>query len=376
MDNMKYFDLPRNSRRVFIRNSTLGLGVLGLGLPGSAFSAGKEKSSRDGKLGVALVGLGYYAREQLAPSLLDTNHCYLAGVVTGTEEKAVAMSEQYGIPSKNIYNYENMHQIADNEEIDIVYIVLPNSMHAEYTIKAADAGKHVICEKPMAISVSECRQMIEAAKKNHVSLSIGYRLQFDPYHLQIINYSRKETLGKPKYISSQFGFVIGDPAQWRLNPELAGGGALMDVGIYCIQAARYIFGKEPIAVRAQEFKTDPVKFSGVDETVTWQLEFPDGQISNSTTSYNLSTNHLIVSWERGQARLQPAYSYGPLSGEINGEKLDYGIYRQQALQMDAIAMNIKNKEESKVSGEEGLRDMMVIAGIYKSLASGGHRITL
>ena len=373
---MEHFTLNNQSRRNFIKNSALGATAVGIGVPFTSTLAADDKAAQARKLGIALVGLGNYSTNQLAPALQETKHCYLAGVVTGTKEKEKIWAEKYNIPGKSIYNYDNFENIASNDDIDIVYVVLPNSMHAEFTIKAAKAGKHVICEKPMAVTVDECNDMIKACKDNNVKLSIGYRLQFSPYHTKIIDLSKEDSYGKVTYVSSQFGFTIGDPTQWRLKKDLAGGGALMDVGIYCIQAARYSFGLEPIALQAQEFKTDAKKFGEVDETVTWQMEFPDGRFSNHTTSYAFGTNHLIVTAQKARAIIMPAYSYNGLKGRFNDEILDFDAPNQQAVQMDEFALNILKNTESIIPGEEGLKDMKVLDAIYRSLASGGKRVSI
>lgn len=363
----------QHNRRQFIQRSALGLGALAFGSPLLARSAYIKKNKED-KLGIALVGLGNYATNQLAPSLLDTEHCYLAGIVTGTKEKEAKWMKQYGIPAGNVYNYENFDEIANNKDIDIVYVVLPNSMHAEYTIRAAKAGKHVICEKPMALSVKECEAMIAACEANNVKLSIGYRLHFDPYHMEIIKLQKEKPFGAVKYVNAEFGFRIGDPTQWRLRGNLAGGGAIMDVGVYCIQGARYATGEEPIAVTAREFKTDPVKFAEVDETVTWEMEFPSGAIANCTTSYAFSTNRLHLGMEKGTAEVQPSYSYSGLAGHINRKVMNFPKMRQQAAQMDNFAQVVKTGGESEVSGQEGLLDLKVVEAMYKSIKKRGKRV--
>ena len=373
---MTHFGTNEHSRRNFIKNSAIGIAGMGIAAPFTSALAVDKTSLQTKKPGIALVGLGSYSTNQLAPALLETKHCYLAGIVTGTKEKEKVWAEKYNIPAKNIYNYDNFESIASNDDIAIIYVVLPNSMHAEFTIKAAKAGKHVICEKPMAVSVKECNDMIKACKDNNVKLSIGYRLQFSPYHEKMINLNKERPFGKVTYVSSQFGFKIGDPTQWRLKKDLAGGGALMDVGIYCVQAARYTYGQEPVALTAQEFKTDRKKFKEVDETITWQMEFPDGSVSNHTTSYSFGTNHLIVSTEKARGILMPAYSYDGLKGSLNNEILDFDAPNQQAVQMDNFALNVLKNTESIISGEEGLKDMKVLEAVYKSLASGNKRVNI
>src|SRR5690349_9596312 len=164
------------SRREAIKPLGLG-GASLLFSPNSLLSATAKQKD---KLGVALVGLGYYSTDLLAPALQQTKNCYLAGIVTGTPSKAEEWKKKYNIPEKNIYNYQNFDSIANNPDIDVVYVVLPPSMHKEYVVRAANAGKHVWCEKPMAITAQECEEMINACKKNNRSLAIGYRLQHEP----------------------------------------------------------------------------------------------------------------------------------------------------------------------------------------------------
>lgn len=362
------------NRRSFVKKTSLGVGATALGLslmPDLACGTANKK-----KLGIALVGLGNYAGGQLAPALLETQNCYLAGIVTGTKSKEAEWMKKYNIPEKNVYNYDNFDDIKNNKDIDIIYVVLPNSMHAEYTIRAAKAGKHVITEKPMAISVAECQQMIDACKANNRKLSVGYRLHFEPHNQKVIELAKTQEFGKVRYVQSEFGFTIGDPTQWRLKKALAGGGAVMDVGVYCIQASRMAVGEEPIAISAQEFKTDPVKFGDVDETVTWQLEFLGGAIANSTTSYNLRTNEYMVSAEKGRYGLRPAYSYRGIAGYIKEQPMGYTEVNQQALFMDAFATNVKEGTEPLVTGDLGMRDMKIVEAMYKSIASGGKRVVI
>lgn len=363
------------NRKQFIKKASLGIGSATLGL--SVISGlGFATEKKENKLGVALVGLGNYATNQLAPALLETELCYLAGVVTGTKSKEEVWMKKYNIPKGNVYNYQNYDELKHNKNIDIIYVVLPNAMHAEYTIRAANAGKHVICEKPMAVSVKECQEMIDACKVNNVKLSIGYRLHFEPHHQRVMEIAKTKEFGAIRYVQSEFGFTIGNPNQWRLKKALAGGGALMDVGIYCIQGARMATGQEPIAVSAREFKTDHEKFKEVDETITWQLEFPDGPLANSSTSYHFNTNELTVSAESANYVIKPAYSYSGIKGILNNGPMDFPQVNQQAKQMDAFALHVKNNTRSKVSGEEGYKDLKIIEAIYKSIKNDSERIQI
>ena len=365
-----------NSRRKFLYN--LGLAGLSIPLISSNSKCNDEDSkqmsmqnNKDGKLGIALVGLGGYAGGQLAPGLLQTNHCYLAGIVTGTPSKISVWKEKYNIPEKNIYNYENFDSIKDNPDIDIVYVVLPNSLHTAYTIRAAQAGKHVICEKPMALSVEDCDKMIAACKKANKFLSIGYRLHFDPYNLEMVRLAKEKVYGDIKKISAAFSFVA-QKGIWRLDKKLAGGGPLMDLGVYCMQGVMYTTGMEPVAVTAQTFPiSDKEKFIDVEETLAWQMEMPNGLIAECRTSYSESANFLKAEAERGSFELEPAYNYSGLKGKTSdGKIMEYTKLSQQAKQMDGIAQSIKNKTQSIVPGEMGRRDVKIIETIYEAMRTG------
>jgi len=327
------------------------------------------------KLGIALVGLGQYASGQLAPALQETKDCYLAGIVTGSPEKAVKWKTQYGIPDDHIYDYNNFDKIKDNPAIDIVYVVLPNSMHAEYVLRAAAAGKHVICEKPMALSVEDCNRMIAACKEAGKLLSIGYRLHFDPFNLEMVRLEREQVFGPVKKVAAGFGFV-SDSGIWRLDKEMAGGGPLQDLGIYCVQGACYTLGMDPVAVTAQEgVKHDPEKFKTVEESISWQLEFPNGLIAEGKASYSEEYNFLRAEAENGWFELSPAFEYNGLKGHTSNGDMNFPKINQQAKQMDDFALAIKMNRPSPVPGEMGSRDVRIIEAIYEA-AKTGKRISL
>jgi predicted dehydrogenase len=365
-----------NSRRRFLYN----LGLAGLSIPiisAMGKCEGKEeaeervvRNKRAGKLGIALVGLGGYSTGQLAPALQQTEHCYLAGIITGTPSKAINWKAKYNIPEKNIYNYENYDGIKDNPDIDIVYVVLPNSMHAEYTIRAAHAGKHVICEKPMAVTVEDCDRMIHASKQAGKMLSIGYRLHFDPYHLEMTRLGTKKVYGDINKLTAGFGFRA-QKGIWRLDKKLAGGGPLMDLGIYCLQAVCYTTGMQPVAVTAQSSPiSDTEKFIDIEETLSWQMEMPGGLIAECKTSYTEGLNYLKAEAQKGIFDLQPAFGYAGIKGRTPGGNIEYPALSQQARQMDAFALAVKNNKPSIVPGEMGRRDMRIITAIYEAMRTG------
>ena len=353
-------------RREFIKKTALSAGALSLA-SGSLYKACAQDEK---KLGIALVGLGNYATNKLAPALMETQHVELRGIVTGTPEKATKWKAKYNIPDKNIYNYETFNQIADNDDIDVVYIVLPNCMHAEYTIRALEAGKHTICEKPMACSVVECEQMVAASKKAGKQLAIGYRLHYEPFTKEVMRLQREQDMGPVKFFEGGFGFRLTDKKRWRIQRALSGGGPMMDVGIYVVQAAQYAIGEQPIAVTAQSVKTQPEIFDTVEETLMFQMEFPGGAMASCTTSYAANTEYMRISYEKGWVYMSPAYSYGPIQGKTNKQTIDLPHTNHQALHMDGVCLDFKNGNPNIVPGEMGLRDMKIVEAVYEAMETG------
>jgi len=275
------------SRRDFIAQTAAISSLPLVGAMGNVFAATPSKK----QLGFALCGLGRLSTDQIAPALQNTKYARLAGIVTGTPAKATAWKQKYNIPEKNIYNYDNMHEMINNPDIDVVYVVTPNALHARDTIAAAKAGKHVFCEKPMEVSTEKCQQMIDACKQANRLLGIAYRCQFEAHHLECIRIAREKEFGNLKLINAGFCIKLGDdPAQYRLHRDLAGGGSLMDVGIYALQSTMYLTGEEPVSVVASTTTTNPTKFNDVEETVAFELKFPSGVIGNCVASYNFADN--------------------------------------------------------------------------------------
>ena len=365
------------TRREFNRKISLGFGATAM-MSSISFACGMgSKESAKESLGIALVGLGSYSTYQLAPALQQTQYCHLAGIVTGTPAKERKWASQYGIASENIYNYENFDDIADNPAIDIVYVVLPNSMHADFSIRAARAGKHVICEKPMAMNVAECDQIINACKEAGVKLGIGYRLHSEPYTQEVMRYVKEKTFGDILYVNAEAAYrSTGNPNQWRLNRSLSGGGALMNMGVYSIQSAIYSTGENPISVTGQEYSTRPAYFKDTDETITAQFEFKSGAIANIMTSHNIWANKLHASCKNGWFGLEPANSYGPLSGRSSKGEIQFPHESQQKLQMDDFARHILHGTVNLAPGEMGKRDMIIVEAIYRSIAEGNAKIDL
>jgi predicted dehydrogenase len=324
------------------------------------------------KLGVALCGLGSLSEKQIAPALLKTRNCRLAGIVTGTPSKAVEWQKKYNLPANSVYNYDNMGEMAKNKDIDIIYVVTPNALHLPHSLAAAAAGKHVFCEKPLEINTERAQQILDACRKAGVQLGVGYRLQFEANNLECVRLAREKVLGDVKLIDANFGFAIGDPNQWRLKRDLAGGGALMDVGIYCLQTARMITGEDPVWISAAEVKTDAVKFKEVDETITWIMKFPSGVTANCTSTYNANGfAGFRVGTTRGWFGLDPAYYYNGNRGRrSDGPEINIPVADQFATELDEFADSIINKKQTKVSGEMGVSDVKYLMAVYESIRKG------
>lgn len=357
------------SRRRFVRRAV----VSAIGFPfvssltSAALAAGDER-----RLGFALVGLGGLSTGQLGPALQKTQFCRLAGIVTGTPSKIPVWQSRYNISDKNVYNYDTMERMADNPDIDVVYVVTPNGLHAEHTIKAAKAGKHVLCEKPMETTSEKCQRMIDEVKKAGRMLAIGYRCQFEPNHLECRRLATEKVFGELKTIDAGFNRSI-TATEWRVKKALAGGGPLMDVGIYALQTCRFVSAREPVEVTAKFGPvTDPVKFAEVEESVEWEMTFPGGLRTTCRTDYEKNgLNGFTVTAEKGTFGLNPAYGYNtPRGTRSDGQPLQLPGVNQFAAEMDDFAQCIINRKPTKVPGEEGLRDVKIMMAIYESARTG------
>ena len=366
------------SRRTFIGQLSLGAAGLALAAQGRAANAPAKK-----KLGIALVGLGNYSKGQLGPALKVTEQCYLAGVVTGSREKGAAWAKDYGFPESSIYSYDTMAQIADNKAIDIVYVVTPNGLHMRDVLVAAKAGKHVITEKPMANTVAECDAMLAACKQAKVRLSVGYRLHFDPYHREMMRRAKDPAFGPFMKMTGDRGFALR-PGAWRADKKLAGGGPMMDLGVYLIQGACMAYGgvtlgggaldAAPVAVTAKERpKTKPEQFgAGVEETIEWTMEFKNGAKAEFVTSYIGGKDTFRAEGPKGWWEFkQKAFTYRGTVVETSTGPVAYEPFvNQQALQMDNFAECVREGRESRVPGEMGRRDVCIIEAIFEAARTG------
>ncbi|MGF2034168.1 MAG: Gfo/Idh/MocA family protein [Nostoc sp. CmiVER01] len=336
------------------------------------------------RLGFAIVGLGRLALEEIMPAFAECKLAKPTALVSSDAAKANQVAQQYGIKPQNVYNYQNYDNLRNNPDVDVIYIVLPNSMHREYTVRGAKAGKHILCEKPMATTVEDCQQMIDACKQANRKLMIAYRCQYEPHHRAMIGMIRSKELGTVKVIQADNGQNQGgDLNQWRLKRALAGGGSLPDVGIYCLNATRYLTGEEPIAISAQIFSTpgDP-RFKEVEESVTFQLRFPSGILGICSTSYGFHEGRRFrVFGSDAWGQLDPAFSYNGLRMMVsrksptnsmaeNISEVRIGEKNQFALEIDHMADCVIQNKQPHTPGEEGLQDQKLIALIYEAAQTG------
>ncbi len=332
------------------------------------------------RLGIAVVGLGNLALAQVIPAFGESKYCKLAALVSGTPTKAQEVAAQHGIPARSVYSYETYDAIKNNPDVDIIYVILPNSMHAEYTVRGAQAGKHILCEKPMATSSAECQQMIDACRTASKKLMIAYRIQYEPNNRYMRQLVQSQQYGPVKIIEAVNGQNQGDPNQWRQKKALAGGGSLPDVGLYCLNTTRFLTGEEPAEVIATTYSTpgDP-RFTQVEETVLWQMRFPSGIQSNNTTSYGFHEDRRYrIHAASGWFGLDPAFSYHGLQPELSyatgkierRERPTLGDKNQFALEMDHMALCVMQNQTPYTPGEEGLQDQRIMEAIYLSAKTG------
>lgn len=366
--------MPHLSRR--------GLIELGIGAGTAAAIAAPARAALpdEEKLGFAIVGIGKLSQGQLIPGLRRAKGAKLAALVSGDPAKAAKWAAQEKLSADAIYNYENFDRIANDPRVHIVYVVLPNSMHAEYTIRALKAGKHVLCEKPLATSSADCERMIAAAKKAGKHLMTAYRCHYEPHNLEAMRRIRSKKYGKPRLVVTEMGrqATLDDPSDaWRLDMKMSGGGALGDMGIYGVNGMRYLLNEEPTEVRAwaNTDRSDP-RFKTTEDLISWQFKFPSGALGHGSTSFSYAA---CMKWdvfcEGARIRCDPGAYYGgikldiltsPDAGEVNIADID-----QFAREMDWMADVVRGKVPMVSPGEEGLQDVRLMEAIFESIRKGG-----
>jgi len=364
-----------STRRDFLQKISASALVFSL-LPGDSRQEPAnmiENDHDDQVLRVAIMGLGSYGT-RVAEALRACTKAKLVGVISGTPSKIRSWQVRYNIPDKNCYNYENFDEIRNNPDIDAVYVITPNALHHDEVIRVAKAGKHVICEKPMSLNAALGQEMVDACKKANVKLLVGYRMHFEPKTLEVIRMRKAGEFGKLMFFQGLSGFIIGDPSQWRLNKQLSGGGALMDIGIYSVNGSRYMLGEDPVWVTAQETKTDTIKFKeGVDETIQFQLGFPGGAVASCLSTYSMNyLDRFFLTGDNGFAELLPATGYGPTKGHTHKGELTQPDVVHQTVQMDEMSDIILRDKVPivAVDGNEAVKDLKIMDAIYRAAKTG------
>lgn len=334
----------------------------------------------DQRVKYAVVGLGHLALEEIIPAFGSCKKSKLTALVSGSPEKMKKVAAQYGIKTENCYSYQTYDQIKNNPEVDVIYIVLPNALHKEYVIRGAKTGKHILCEKPMAISAKECAEMIDACNAAKVKLMIAYRTQYQPHNRKLREMVQQKVFGNPKFIESSNSQSSANPAHWRHKIALAGGGALPDIGLYCLNTNRFILGEEPTEVFAYKYSTpgNPL-FTEVEELISWQMRFPSGVIASCSADYNVhESRHYRVLCEKGWLNMDKAYAYkgqklmtAKAEGKLEKqEDISLAETDQFATEMDHFSDCILHNKRPFTPGEEGLQDHMLMEAIYQSAREG------
>ncbi len=393
------------TRRGFLRTATIAASGLAAGSTGTALAQQTKPNAQDAvtlpqlhaptearekipgpflppskRVGFAIVGLGHLSLEQILPAFGRSKYCKPTALVSGDPAKAQKIAAQYGIPTTSLYTYQTYEQIAQNPDVEVIYIVLPNSMHREFVDRGSKTGKHILCEKPMSISSRDCEHMIAACKSAHVKLMIAYRQQYEPMNRDIVKMVRSGKLGNLKSFIATNAQDQGDPNQWRQKIALAGGGCLPDVGIYCLNAARFLTGLEPTEVFGATFqpKDDP-RFTQVEETCSFTLRFPDGFLATCSSGYGAHRSQFFrLEGDRAWAELSPAFAYHGLKLKTSRTEDGRDVVSepsieekdQFALEMDHMALCVRNNTQPHTPGEEGLQDQRLVEAIYESARTG------
>ena len=334
------------------------------------------------RVGFALVGLGRLTLEELLPAFSESKKAKVTALVSGTPEKLETVARQYGIPPESCYSYETFDQIADNPDVQVVYVVLPNSMHREYTERAAAAGKHVLCEKPMTVSAADAEAMVAACAAANVKLMVAYRIQYEAYNRRLQHFVREGTFGRLVGMSAVNVQTVNENGaeQWRHKRAMAGGGSLPDIGLYCLNTARFLTGEEPVEIFASLYSPpDDPRYAEVEETVSFTLRFPSNFIANCITSYGARDDkYQRLNFAEATVHMPNAYKYEGQSvtiGQRNGDEdgmteLVLDAPNQFAQEIDHMATCVLENRQPYTPGEEGLQDHRLMEAIYESARTG------
>jgi predicted dehydrogenase len=325
------------------------------------------------KLGYAVIGLGALSQTAVLPAFAHTKRSRLVALVTGDKKKGQSLARKFG--AKHVFGYEEFPQCLALPEVEAIYIALPPGRNEEFAVAAANAGKHVLCEKPLAASVGEARSMVEACRKNSVQLMTAYRKYFDPATVRLKSMVTSGDLGRIDAIHALFTEFrsFGDKSpSWMFERKLSGGGPLADLGIYCLNTSRWLVDEDPITATAISWARDPRRYSEVEEGISFRLDFASGLILQGTTSYSAGfSSFLHVHGEKGWAELAPAFAFEEerrMSGKIAGKWFakKFAPVDEFALELDYFAQCVRENKKPAPDGEQGLRDMIIMDAIYRA----------
>ena len=330
----------------------------------------------DRRVGFAIVGLGRLALQNIIPAIGQSKHARVTALVSGDPEKMRVVAAQLGIGPEHCYGYDAIERLRDDATVQAVYVVTPNALHRDHVVRAARAGKHVLCEKPMATSPAEAREMVAACRDAGRLLMIAYRCQYEVYNREVIRRVRAGELGQVRAIVAVNTQAQGDPSQWRQRKALAGGGALPDIGLYCLNSSRAVLGEEPVEVTAQisTAEGDP-RFREVESDVAFTLRFPSGALAHCYTSYAAHERRdLQVLGTKATADLANAFAYegqrltlNRLEGDaVANAEISKAHHDQFALEIDHFAECVRSGAKPRTPGEEGVQDQVIMAAIYES----------
>jgi len=323
-------------------------------------------------VGYAVLGLGSIAEVAVLPAFRKSKKSRVVALVSHDLGRARKMGKKFGV--KDCFTYDDYDRCLSHPGVDAVFIASVNGAHAEQTVRAAAAGKHVLCEKPMANSVEDCRRMVEACRTNQVRLMIAYRKYFEPGSVALKKLVTSGKLGNLRHIFSTYTEIV-DPVKarhWQLNPQLAGGGSLMDIGIYCVNTMRWLAGSSPLDATAHVWTDDPKRFSGVEDSIAFRLTHPGGLICQGTSSYSaMAASFVQVHGDKGWAALNPAFAFEEerrLFGKIQGRWFEqkFKVIDEFVLELDAFADAIRRRRDPEPDGTEGVRDIATVEAIYRS----------
>lgn len=326
------------------------------------------------RVGYAVVGLGHIAEHAVLPAFRHAKKSRLVALVSGDAAKAKRLAKKFGASSH--CTYDGLEESLRNPEIEAVFIATNNSTHLEFTRRAAAAGKHALCEKPLANTTEECRQMIDACRRANVKLMTAYRKYFEPSSVALKKLIDSKKLGRLKLIHSAFTFTLPAHQVWHLKRELAGGGSLWDVGVYCVNAVRWLTGLEPVEAAAFSWSADPERFKEVDESIAFQLRFPDGLVVQASSSFAAAkASFLQIHAEKGWVAANPAFPYNEekrLFGQIAGRWFGkvYGPSEEFHLELDHLSDCIRSNRDPGPDGVTGMRDVAVMEAIYEAARTG------